>query len=169
MFDILPDSAVPRDVQLNDELETAKVECRKIFKNLPQSIERNSVLNELGRLGKSKLKHKIRHRGQFLIDATGEMFPDFFMVTDEAVNCRNHYVHGSKSNFDYSNNFDAVIFLTNTLEFVFAASDLIEAGWDVKAWSKTGTTMSHPFSEYRVNYAQNLQQLKTLLEKPPVS
>lgn len=169
MFDILPDSAVPKDVELNAALKTAKDGCRNIFKQLGESIERNSVLSCLGRLGKSSLKHKIQHRGKILLKEAKEIFPELFLVTHEAVNCRNHYVHGSKSNFDYSNNFDTVIFFANTLEFVFAASDLIEAGWDIMAWSKTGTSTSHPFSEYRINYAQNLRQLKALLKKPPVS
>jgi hypothetical protein len=85
------------------------------------------------------------------------------VVTNEAVNCRNYYVHGSKPSFDYNRNFEAVIFFTDTLEFMFATSDLIEAGWDVKAWRKTGTTMSHPFGRYLATYAAQLQMLKSLL------
>jgi hypothetical protein len=163
MFDILPDSAVPPEIQLSEELGRAREECRTIFKNLPQSPERDSVLSALGRVGKSVLKHKIRHRSQLLIDTVGEKFPDLFIVTDEAVDCRNHYVHGSEPRFDYSKELDMLYFFTATLEFVFAASDLIEAGWDVKAWSELPTTMSHPFGQYRVNYAINLQELKALI------
>ncbi len=163
MFDILPDSAVPPDVQLSEELECATNNCRLIFKNLPESIERNSVLNALGRVGKSALRHKIRHRAQLLINTVGERFPDLFKVTDAAVDCRNHYVHGSKPLFDYSKDFNAIIFFTNTLEFVFAASDLIEAGWDVRAWCDNYTSMSHPFGRYRANYAKNLQKLRCCL------
>lgn len=161
MFDILPDSAVPPAVKLSKELECARDDCRKIFKKLPHSPERDSVLNNLGRVGKSVLKHKIRHRSQFL----GKLFPDLSVVTDEAVNCRNHYVHGSDPCFDYSSNFDAVVFFTDTLEFIFAASDLIEAGWDVKAWSEMHTTMTHPFAQYRVNYIENLQKLKNRMTR----
>ena len=117
-------------------------------------------------MGKSNLKQKIRHRAQRLIDVAGKGFPELLTVTDEAVNCRNHYVHGSDPRFDYSGNFDAVVFFIDTLEFVFAASDLMEAGWDVKPWSETYTTMSHPFSRYRVNYAAGLQMLKALLPRP---
>ena len=84
-------------------------------------------------------------------------------LTIRAVNCRNFYVHGGDASLDYNANFDRVTFFTQTLEFVFAASDLVEAGWDIKAWSTTGTTMSHPFTRYRINYAQELQALKALL------
>ncbi|MFQ5853662.1 MAG: HEPN domain-containing protein, partial [Candidatus Binatia bacterium] len=166
MFDILPSSAVPPNAQLPKELNAAKETSREIFKQLTQSPERDSVLAALGRVGKSSLKQKIRHRAQFLIEAVGERFPEIITVTDEAVNCRNHYVHGSEPRFDYSDNFGTVIFFTDTLEFVFAASELIEAGWDVKAWSEIGTTMSHPFARYCVNYAENLRKLKALLARP---
>jgi len=163
MFDILPSSAVLSDVPLSEDLKSAKEECSKIFKELPNSSERDSVLNALGRIGKSTLKDKIRYRGKFLVDKVGERFPDLFTVTDEAVNCRNHYVHGGKPRFDYSNEFGIVVFFTDTLEFVFAASDLIEAGWDIRAWSKIPTSMSHPFGRYRVGYAKNLRKMQSLL------
>jgi hypothetical protein len=129
MFDILPSSAVPPDVQLVEELKEAKEAAREIFAHLPQSPERDSILGALGRIGKSSLKQKIRHRAQRLIGVAGERFPELLTVTDEAVNCRNHYVHGSAPRFDYNRNFDIVAFFIDTLEFVFATSDLIEAGW----------------------------------------
>jgi hypothetical protein len=163
MFDILPSSAVPPDVQLVEELKAAKEAARKIFAQLPQSPERDSILGALGRIGKSSLKQKIRHRAQRLIGVVGERFPELLTVTDEAVNCRNHYVHGSAPRFDYNRNFDTVAFFVDTLEFVFATSDLIEAGWDIKAWSEVPTTMSHPFARYRINYAMQLHKLEILL------
>ena len=165
MFDILPPAAVPADVVLSDELGAARDAARKAFLDLPKSPERDSVLGALGRLGKSALKHKIRHRAQKLVVAVGERFPELVRVTDEAVNCRNYYVHGSERRIDYNGNFDAVTFFIDTLEFVFAASDLIEAGWDVKAWSNVATTMSHPFARFRLTYAKRLQELNALLPK----
>lgn len=131
---------------LSAELDSAREQARTMFRTLPPSDERNSVLGALGRLGKNSLKQKIRHRAQILIDVVGERFPELCTVTDEAVNCRNHYVHGSEPRLDYSENFGIVSFFTDTLEFVFAASDLVEAGWDLKAWSQQDTTMSHPFA-----------------------
>lgn len=164
MFDILPESAVPPAVQLSEELKAAKKECCKIFEKLEVGPERTSVLNALGRVGKSNLKRKIRHRAEPLMEAVGKGFPELDMVTDKAVDRRNYYVHGSGSKrprFNYSDNLD--IFFTDTLEFVFAASDLIEAGWDVKAWSEMRTTMSHPFAQYRISYDLHLRELKALL------
>jgi hypothetical protein len=163
MFDILPGCAVPPDVPLPKELEEAKESSRKAFRALAQSPERDSVLGALGRVGKANLKHKVRHRADNILKEAGDHFPDLITVIDEAVNCRNFYVHGTVASFDYDAHFDAVTFFTDTLEFVFAASDLIEAGWDIKAWSNTGTTMSHPFARYRINYFLQLQTLKALL------
>ncbi len=166
VFDLLPTGAVPKDVDLPDDLQEAKQNCRIIFEALPESYERDSILNALGRIGKASLKHKTRHRARYIIDAMGDRFPDLALVLDEAINCRNHYVHGSSSKIDYSRNFDVVIFFTDTLEFVFGAAELIEAGWDIRTFIERGTTMTHPFGTYRVNYSENLRQLKLLLRKP---
>jgi hypothetical protein len=64
-------------------------------------IARLSILSDLARVKKSKLKHKIRHRAQFVSSALGARFDELTLVTDEAVDCRNHYVHGSEPSFDY--------------------------------------------------------------------
>jgi len=165
MFDILPESAVPGDVPLTKELKSAKSRCKRIWKGLPRSSERDSLLNALGRIGKGTLKNKIRFRGELLTKAVPGRFPHLGTVTDEAVNCRNYYVHGSEPRFDYGSHLGVCNFFTDTLEFVFAASDLIEAGWDVKAWCATGTTMSHPFGAYRVSYLENLRKLKSLIPR----
>lgn len=163
MFDILPDSAVPPHVPLTIAQENARVASREIFLALPSSPERNSVLGALGRMGRSSLRHKIRHRAELIAGAAGSRFPDLETVIDEAVTCRNYFVHGSDPSFDYGENVDSVNFFTDTLEFVFAASDLIEAGWDLKAWIELPTSISHPFARFRVGYAESLRKLKALL------
>jgi len=165
MFDILPIGAVPKDVKVSEDLKVARQHCKKIFKALPNSYERERVLVELKKIGMATLKHKTKHRAGYIIDAIGERFPDLVLVLDEAVNCRNHYVHGSVFNIDYNQNFNVVIFFTDTLEFVFAASELVEAGWNIRIFIEKGTTMSHPFGAYRVNYLGNLRELKLLLRK----
>jgi len=166
MFDVLPPTAAPMDNQLSDELVKARIDCRALFAKLPISPERDSVLNCLGRLGKSSLKRKIRYRAQAIIDQAGERFPDLIRISDQAVDCRNFYVHGSEGAFDYERNFDAVIFFTNTLEFIFAISDMIEAGWDFKSWTTEGSSLSHPFGEYKIEYRRNAQKLFALLPRP---
>jgi len=166
-FDILPSSAVPKNVELSEKLQKAKASARHTFRALPNSEERQIILDELGRLGKPKLRHKVRHRGEILLkDAGTWLFPDLNFVLTEAVKCRNHYVHGGAAKINYRFNFfETVVFFTQTLEFVFAASDLIEAGWSFMRWfeSRLGSAR-HPFGTYCSSYKDNLVTLKALFE-----
>jgi hypothetical protein len=116
----------------------------------------------LGRIDKATLKRKVRNRAKLITDIVGDQFPELDMVVDQAVDCRNYYVHGLDAKIDYSKNFDQVQFLTDTLEFVFAASDLVQSGWDITAWTKQRSKFSHPFGRYYVNYARHLSELKKL-------
>lgn len=163
MFDILPSSAVPKATDLKPEVIDARTRCREILTPLPPSQERNSVLDALGRLGRSSLRHKIRFRAKYIKDVVGDRFPELERVVDAAVNCRNHYVHGSESKITYSDHFGIVMFFIDTLEFIFAASELVEAGWDIKEWLERGTVMSHPFGRYRVSYELSLQAFENAL------
>lgn len=161
MFDILPSSIYPLTPSAPDIIE-AKENTRKLFKELPVSPERDSILNALGRIGKPSLKRKVHSRVKLITDIVGDRFPELEFVTDQAINCRNYYVHGSDTKIDYSVHSNQVQFFTDTLEFVFAASDLVESGWDIFTWIKQGSTLSHPFAQYCFNYRQMLTGLKQL-------
>ncbi|MGE5566383.1 MAG: HEPN domain-containing protein [Parcubacteria group bacterium] len=164
MFDILPSSALPSEVELSLEMATLRDRTRKLFKELPAGAERDSVLHALGRVGRPSLRHKILHRAKFLLEKIPTQLPELSLVVDLAVDCRNHYVHGSEPKIEYSKNFfECVPFLTNALEFIFAASDLVQAGWEIDAWSRQGTTMSHPFARFVLNYDHGREGLKQLL------
>jgi hypothetical protein len=163
MFDILPASAVPYDVQLTQEVAEAKTKTRALFKALQNSLERDSILNALGRLGKASLKHKVGARAKLILDLIPTRFPDLLLVLNAAVDCRNYFVHGSEAKMDYTANFDQVVFFVEALEFTFAASDLIECGWDIAVWSKQSSTVSHPFDRFRLNYKPRLADLKRAL------
>jgi hypothetical protein len=164
MFDILPSSAVSSDVPLSIEMLEAKAEARRIFKKLGASPERDSVLATLGRLGKANLKQKVRSRAQLVLKAMPGQFSDFTSVIDQAVDCRNYFVHGGDPRMSYSENPQIVWFFADTLEFVFAASDLIEAGWDIGAWSAR-TSVSHPFGLYIRNYRWRMASFQTNARK----
>jgi hypothetical protein len=163
IFDILPASAGPTEVAIATELENATNLSRAAFRALEPSPERDSVLGALGRIGKASLKRKIRYRVEMIRKEVAQWFPDLPTVTDEAVNCRNYYVHASEARFNYDRHFDAVVFFIDVLEFVFAASDFVEAGWNITDWCGRATLMSHPFSRLRINYALRLEELKKLL------
>ncbi len=38
-------------------------------------------------------------------------------------------------------------FLTQTLEYIFITSDLVDFGWDMVDWNKDPTTPRHPFNQ----------------------
>jgi hypothetical protein len=163
MFDILPADALPGTVVLSPELAAAKGQARALFKALPASDERQSLLDAVGRLGKASLRQKIRHRASVITAKVATRFPDLDVVLKEAVTCRNHYVHGSPSKIDYSANVGILSFLVDTLEFVFAASDLVEAGWDIGAWVAEPHGGGHPFADYKSDYSRSLAELLKLL------
>jgi len=163
IFDILPSSVIPSKIDLSPELKDAKKQAREIFKPLPMSLERDSLLNAIGRLGTRTLKQKIRYRiNETKIDA---YFPSITDVLDEAVNCRNHFVHGTESKVDYLSNSQVFIFLTNTLEFAFGVSDLIDCGWDLNKWLHTPQGRNHRFRKYVENYSIDLVSFHGLCKK----
>lgn len=163
MFDLLPTSAVPASVLLTSEVRDATKTCKQIFKALPDSMEKQDVLGALDRVGRSFLRHKIRHRAKVVIDAVGDRVPRLMELTDEAVKCRNHFVHGSRGSFDYVKNFHAVTYLCDTLEFVFGCSDLVEAGWDMRGWG--AGSGGHPFSNYLHSYPTACKEVLAFSER----
>jgi len=152
VFDLLPAEAVPRDVVVAPDVSAARDAARIEFAKLPVSDERNSVLNALGRVGKATLKEKVRHRASVMIAASGGRFGDIIPVLEDAVDCRNYYVHGSQGRVNYAEQMECIPLFTDALVFVFAMSELIDCGWDPMAYLDSGTTMSHPFGSFRVNY-----------------
>jgi hypothetical protein len=166
MFDILPQSAFPPPAALSTDLEEARCNARNIFKSLPVSLKRDSILGALGRkrMEQAVLKMKVKHRANLTTDIVGEYFPEIELVIYQAVDLRNYYVHGTKkNNIDYSKISGQVMFFTDTLEFVFAASELVEAGWDIAAWIESRPGYSHPFGRYLASYSERLEALKKLL------
>ena len=162
-FDVLPKTHVPSGVEVDGATREALKECRERFRALPESVARQSVLSALGRVGKPGLRDKICHRAEIVAEADPRRFSELHVPCSQAVVCRNHFVHGSEGAFDYWGEYSAFAFLVDTLEFVFAASDLIELGWNYKAWRDKGSTLSHNFGAYVDAYDINLRMLKELI------
>lgn len=159
MFDILPESAVPISVDISPELTSAKEQCRMIMKSQAASIDRDSVLNSLGRMGKLSLPKKVLYRSDMVSRRLGHRFPQLSEVIKIAVQLRNHYVHGSSNDFNYLRVSPHSAFLTSCLEFVFVASDLIEAGWDAAEWNSRLHTSRHWFIRFRAEYETDMTNL----------
>ena len=164
MFDLLPCTHIPSKVEVDKITMDAVEQSRKLFKTLPDSFASQSVRSALGRVGTASLRDKICHRANIITKVDPERFAELRLPCSQAVLCRNHFVHGSDGAFDYRKEVNAFAFLINTLEFVFAVSDLIELGWDYNSWREKGSSLSHNFGSYIVSYEANIQELKQLLK-----
>jgi len=103
------------------------------------------------------LRKIIDHRKKPVVDALASelTLPRLDEVVKYAVDCRNYYVHGTKPKLNYEQG-SIRIFLTQSLEFIFGASLLLECGWNIVRWKKRAN-MSHPFSAYLQEYEANLR------------
>lgn len=164
LFDLIPSIAY-RDtlIALSDDLLAAKAACKSIFKALPHSMERESMLNALGRLGNKNLKHKIKDRYKVIQDSGLIKLDKIDLVINQCVDCRNYFVHGGEKNFDYSDQFDLMCFFIDTLMFIYGISELIECGWTRSNWVDDQLN-SHPFSQYLVNYEFHMNILEEVLK-----
>jgi hypothetical protein len=69
-------------------------------------------------------------------------------------------VHGSLDGLEYEKIESFLPFLTDTLEFVFAASDLIDAGWNAQHWSTKSLGSGHSFSRFLAGYDYLIGELR---------
>nr|VFK19397.1 MAG: hypothetical protein BECKLPF1236B_GA0070989_11712 [Candidatus Kentron sp. LPFa] len=163
MFDILPAEAVPLPTALPDDLAESQATCLKILKKHSPSQDRDSAISALKRMGKPSLPKKIQHRTTMVVEHLGPRFNELSYIVKLAVQCRNHFVHGG-TDFNFSAVAPFMSFLTDALEFVFAASDLIEAGWDAARWNGDSGGTGHTFARFRSVYDMQLAELKRALD-----
>ncbi|NHK26879.1 hypothetical protein FF098_003025 [Parvularcula flava] len=165
MFDHLPDQDVPKKKRLSREVSNIRSRFKEELKQLEESPERSSLLNALGRLGAPSLKDRICHRANIVTTAQPKRFKDLDVVCRHAADYRNYLVHNSKTKFEYEQHFFIQAFLTDTLEFVFCASELIECGWNFDEWLSNGSSLSHRFATYVYNYESGLEEFHSFLNK----
>lgn len=163
MFDILPSDAVPTPAVLSDQLSGTLGECKRMLRALPKGPDRDSALSALGRIGGATLRNKIEARTALIESKIPGAFPDLNLVAVTAVKCRNFYVHGRSDDFNFERFQAQIPFLTNALEFIFAASDMVEAGWDIALWNGSPKGWGHSFAGFRNEYGRQLAELRQAL------
>lgn len=165
MFDTLPADALPEDVQLPSDFLEAVSETLARFKMLPKTDYRDSLVGHLGRLQKPSLPSKLYHRSKLISSQAQDLFPHLDEVLRIGGQFRNFIVHGGNK-FDYKKYELLVPFLTDTLEFVFAASDLIDAGWDFDQWITDDIWGDHQFTKFRRMYPQWIEAFMVAKKLP---
>lgn len=163
MFDIFPIESDQLTMSLSDDLALAQQECREIFKRLPGGPERDSVLGALGRMGKPSLTTKVLSRAAVVTEKLGAKLPGLELAAKTSIRVRNYFVHGSLNGLDYEKLEALTPFLTDTLEFIFASSDLIDTGWNAEIWSSERHGYGHSFARFLRNYQDEMNNLKEAL------
>jgi len=165
MFDILPNFLFPEPPPLNEEVKMAIAASKDIFKKIKvQSSHKDYFLGTLGKLQGHSLRTKIKIRADIITDIIGHKLPDLDIVINEAVSCRNFFVHGTyKGTLNQKDIYYFSSFFVDTFEFIFAVSDLIESGWDINEWLSNGSCLTHPFAAYLYSYREVVTKLKKSL------
>lgn len=155
LFD-LTNSIKPAEIP--HELANICKDCLTALRKLPRSDERDSSIMALSRIGAPTLMKKVLYRSQTLQNTLN--LPNLDKIIRQAIKCRNYFVHGAgDSSFDYIAIEKHTIFLTETLEFVFLASELINCGWDAKSWWRSPHTGRHWLIRYKSIYAEESENL----------
>ena len=163
LFDLIPGDSFPEDRDVPEALQAIVSNVRDEIAELSESTDVQRIRTVLGMVGKYKLKEKILHRAEMVAAVFPDGLPEINLVCRKAADCRHRYVHGSKSRISAEEHPTLFLFLVDTLEFVFALSDLIEAGWSVSDWNELYAPPSHPFRGYLKSYQENLEMLKMVL------
>ncbi|MBA4057392.1 MAG: hypothetical protein C0490_21945 [Marivirga sp.] len=153
-----------KPLEIPKNLTEIRKNCLDALRALPRSDERDSAIMALSRIGAPSLMKKVLSRAAIVCRYFS--LEDLDKVLRQAVKCRNYFVHGPGDN---SFNFPAVerhtIFLTETLEFVFAAAELIDCGWNANNWRHRPHTGNHWFSRYISHYDESKADLFSDIER----
>ena len=149
--------------EISRELAQAKQECLRILKAVPCSDDRDGAIQALHRIGSLTLLKKVLTRANIL---RGHFqMGDLDKILKQAILFRNYFVHGpSDTRFKYEVVEPHRIFLTETLEFVFAAAELIECGWEGRSWHLRPHTGDHWFTRYLSDYDEASRSLLAALD-----
>jgi hypothetical protein len=156
-FDLLPDptAAKPLSKKVMKTLAALKQDARSLA-----SPYREQILNSLGRVQGRTLRKKIEARFGALPSGLRQRLPEMAFVIDHCIRTRNYFVHGSEAKLSAAAIQEQIYFMTDTLEFIFIASELSRCGWKFARWLEQST--GGRFKSYLRSYVLSLQELKTI-------
>ncbi len=150
-FDLLPNQDKPEAQPLSEDVMDILTDAsRKAKCSMPPGAQRQDVLNALGRIrGNKRLRDIVEYRAEIVLNHFGrDSLKQLGEVIALAVKCRNYYTHGpGDRDIDYTA--EVVLFLTETLEFIYGASELLLCGWDP---ARSMRDEGHPLGDYIKSY-----------------
>lgn len=156
-FELLPDEDKPEPKRLAEDVLAILADARKGIKAaMDDGPSRQDLLNSLGRIRKNKrLCALVEHRAALVMKhLERDKLPDLECMIRLAVHCRHYYTHGGDERngglVDFGDS-HVVHFLTQTLEFIYGASELLECGWDP---TTSAADEDHPIKAYVGSYAR---------------
>jgi len=163
-FDLLPERCFQPRKPLAGGLETLLSSLRNQVQEAaakdPEVCDhREQFLNALGRIGGLNLRAKILMRYTSIDGALKSGLADMEALIRRCVLARNYFVHGSEPHISPKATYDLAPFFTDTLEFIFAVSDLQSCGWNTGRWAKESYSRSR-LKLYLENYAHNIKRLR---------
>lgn len=161
VFDLLPSTYfTPRPPLTKPELD-AKAKAIEVFRDLPRSDVRDRALGDLGRLGEHNLKSRVLERATKIIKIAGRRLDGLDLILRDAIDARNHFVHGTKVGARRAKLFrQEASFYIGALEMTFAMAEMLECGWDMRKWLQGHHGYGHPFAEFLINFSPRLSQYR---------
>ena len=154
-FDLLPSEDKPEFDPLPAKIEEVLKDASRKIKNCKDAgPQREDILNALGRIRKNKrLRSIVEYRAEVVLDYFGrDRLKNLENLIRLSVTCRNYYTHGpddlSSDDIDYAD-LGIVLFLTETLEFIYGVSELLICGWDP---ARSLRAEFHPLGGYVSSY-----------------
>ncbi|HEY1983694.1 MAG TPA: HEPN domain-containing protein, partial [Xanthobacteraceae bacterium] len=120
------------------------------------------VLSNLHRVKSLNLRQKIKSRYQLLPPNIRDLLPEMELLIEHCVRSRNYFVHGAKPKLSDDSTRDLMVPLTDTLEFIFVASEIFECGWKPERWMKEASRGK--LRDFVRFYDETLQRVKNGLK-----
>lgn len=164
-FDLLPDSCFKNVTELSPAAALFIEDLKKQIKQKSQvdssvGAIKERLLDFLGRTSGKNLRAKILSRYANLPQSLQKRLPGMEEVIGHCVQARNYFVHGTPPKLSTENIYEFAPFLTDTLEFIFAVSDLQSCGWNIGRWEKEAFTHGR-LKSYLHGYSHYVKELKS--------
>ena len=164
-FEYLP---YPEDIAASSAEEKAEekamIACLRtaVKAQAASQTVKNRARDCIGHIKNRNLRQKIHYWVRTLSPSLCAKLPHFQEVAGEAVRWRNRLVHGSQEKNDTTDyaNLDMLVFLTQTLQFLFVVSDLLASGWNVGRWLADRGGTPHPLARFLLTYQDRLAKLE---------